>query len=308
MTKPDAIGRALDLTPVGVFIRVVQAGSFSIAAKQLSMPNSTVSAHVSRLERRLGVALLHRTTRRLDLTEAGRTFFERAAEGIDILQSAESATSLTQVTPKGLVRVTTASDILPPHLLASLMAEFQSEHPGISLEIDLTQRIVDLAHEGFDVAIRATSLTHSRLIVRCIGTIRWILVSSDAYLANAAPLARPDDLKRHDLIEFYGRNRRTWCLQSATAKQSSVQLPGCTIVNHLEIIKHLLLAGRGIALLPNHYVATELNRGDLSRVLAEWSGAEEAIYIAYPEQQFLAARTRIFMDFAAEFFRRHACQ
>lgn len=308
MTRPDVIGRALDLTPVGVFVRVVQAGSFSIAAKQLGMPNSTVSAHVSRLERRLGVALLHRTTRRLDLTEAGRVFFEQAVEGIEILQRAESATSLAQDMPTGLVRVTTASDILPPHLLSELVAEFQKEHPSISLEIDLTQRVVDLAHEGFDVAIRATSVTNGRLMARRIGTIRWILVSSEAYLKNAASLDGPDDLKQHALIEFYGRNRRTWCLQSATAKHPPIQLPGHTTVNHLDIIKHLLLAACGVALLPKHYIATELHQGTLSRVLPEWSAAEEAIYVAYPEQTFLAARTRIFIDFAAEFFRRHTCQ
>ncbi|MGU3469232.1 LysR family transcriptional regulator [Methylobacterium sp. C33D] len=272
------------------------------------MPNSTVSAHVSRLERRLGVALLHRTTRRLDLTEAGRVFFERAVVGIEILQRAESATSLTQVMPTGLVRVTTASDILPPHLLSALVAEFQKEHPGISLEIDLTQRVVDLAHEGFDAAIRATSVTNGRLMARRIGTIRWILVSSEAYLQNAASLDGPEDLKRHALIEFYGRNRRTWCLQSTKAKHPPIELPGHTTVNHLDIIKHLLLAASGVALLPQHYVATELQRGTLCRVLPEWSAAEEAIYVAYPEQTFLAARTRIFIDFAAEFFLRHTCQ
>ena len=269
MAKVDAVGGPLDLTPIGVFVRVVQAGSFSVAAKQLGMPNSTVSAHVSRLERRLGVTLLHRTTRRLDLTEAGRAFYDRAAEGFEILQSAENATSLTHTTPEGLVRVTTAADILPPHLLAALMAEFQSKHPNISLEIDLTQRVVDLAHEGFDVAIRATSLKHSRLKARRIATIQWVLVSSEAYLKDSTPLEHPEDLKQHRLIEFYGRKPRNWCLESSEVKHTPIPLPGRMTVNHLEVIKHLLLAGQGIALMPSYYISEELGRGLLTRVLPE---------------------------------------
>lgn len=305
MAKSGVVGGGLDLSPVGVFVKVVQAGSFSIAAKQLGMPNSTVSAHVSRLERRLGVTLLHRTTRRLDLTEAGQTFFDRAAEGIEMLQNAESNASITQLTPKGLVRVTTASDILPPDMLATLMADFQNKHPEISLEIDLTQRMVDLAHEGLDVAIRATSLMHSRLMARRVGTIRWVLVASEAYLGGATPIEHPGDLKDHTLIEFYGRKPRNWCLESASAKHAPISLPGVMTVNHLEVIKHLLLAGRGIALLPSYYIARELEGGLLTRILPQCSGAEEAIYVAYPEQQFVAARTRAFIDFVADYFRRY---
>lgn len=305
MSRSEANGGALDLTPVGVFVRVVQAGGFGAAARQLGMPSSTVSAQVSRLERRLGVTLLHRTTRKLNLTEVGQAFFDRAAEGIGILMSAEDAASVSHVTPKGLVRVTTASDILPSDLFATFMADFQREYPGIDLEVDLTQRVVDLAHEGFDLAIRATSLNNGRLVARRIGTIRWILVASEAHLRGSPPIRGPGDLDRHPLIEFYGRKPRVWRLRSET-EQALVPLPGSTTVNHLEIIKHLLLAGRGIALLPSYYIADEIGRGALTRVLPDWSGADETIYAAYPEQRCLPARTRAFVDFAAEFFRCHA--
>ncbi|MDR5776924.1 MULTISPECIES: LysR family transcriptional regulator [unclassified Caballeronia] len=294
----------LDLTPIGVFVRVVQAGSFSVAAKQLGMPNSTVSAQVNRLERRLGVTLLHRTTRKINLTAAGQTFFNRAAEGIEILRGAESATSVNHNIPRGTVRLTTASDILPPNLFSLLITELQYKYPEISLEIDLSQRIVDLVNEGFDMAIRATSIIDNRLVARRIGTIRWILVASSTYFKNVPVPQGPMDLKRHSLIEFYGRRPRIWKLQSKL-NHSLVDLPGNTTINHLEIIKQLLLSGSGIALLPTYYVADELTRGTLIRVLPEWSGAEESIYAAYPEQQRLAAKTRVVVDSVIDFFQRH---
>lgn len=294
----------MDLSPVGVFVKVVQAGSFSAAARHLSMPNSTVSAQVARLERRLGVTLLQRSTRRLRLTEAGEAYFRSACQGIDLIQVAETEISASQQDPQGMLRLTTTVDLLPPAAIADLLAKFNERYPKVSIEVDLSQRIVDLLHEGIDVAIRAGELPDSSLIARKVSTSIWVLVASPAYLRSADALGEPADLQHHALLQFQSRGRDQWQLRRGR-KTITLPLPKRTIVNHLDVVRSLTLLDKGVALLPTYCVREDLAEGRLIRVLPEWCGGVDPIYMLYPGQKYVAAKVRAFVDFAADILKSH---
>ena len=171
----------MDLNEINVFLRVAQAGSFTRAAKQLGIPNSTASAKVSALERRLGVTLLQRTTRKLHLTEGGEAYFRQASQGLEEILKAEAAISASQREPQGLLRVTAPID-LGSNCLADLISAFRKKYPAVNVELIFTARYVDLVGEGVDVAVRAGKLRDSGLIARKVGVANWIPIASPAYL------------------------------------------------------------------------------------------------------------------------------
>ncbi|WP_262982135.1 LysR family transcriptional regulator [Methylophilus medardicus] len=176
----------MDFNEAAVFVKVVQAGSFSAAARQLGIPTSTISTRVARLEQRLGVTLLQRTTRRLNLTEAGTLYFEHASTGLGYLLEAEAALDEARQQPQGVLKITAPADI-GDALLAHLTAQIQQAYPALSMELLLTERYVDLVAEGVDAAIRTGELRDSSLIAKSLGRIQWALFASPQYLASAEP-------------------------------------------------------------------------------------------------------------------------
>lgn len=194
----------MDLNQAAVFVKVVQAGSFIAAARLLGLPVSTVSYRVAMLEKRLNVTLLQRTTRRLNLTEAGELYFRHASAGLGHLSDAEAAVMAATGRPGGLLRVTAPAD-LGDFIIASLMTRMRQMHPEVQLEFVLMDRYADLFSEGIDVAIRAGKLKDSTLIARSIGIARWAAFASPDYLRTAPPLKVPQELQQHCCLQFTAR-------------------------------------------------------------------------------------------------------
>lgn len=292
----------MDLNPVAVFVAIVEAGSFTAAARQLGMPSSTVSAQLSRLEERLGCTLLQRSTRRLRLTDAGEAYFIAARQSLAQLSDAETLLLSRTQQPQGQLRFTTTADLLPPPEMAALLQLFRQQYPKIHVELDMTQRSVDLVHEGVHVAIRAGALPDSQLVARKIGTIQWRLVASPAYVEQAGAPTTPADLLGHKLLQFQGSTRRTWELHSGR-RSYPLELPRQLLVNHVDVVIALCMAGEGIALLPSYHCEAGLRAGALIPVLPDWQGPTVPISIVYPMQKYMPHFVRAFVDFAATHFK-----
>ena len=288
----------MDVDAVRVFVKVVQAGSFGQAARQLGMPNSTVSARVSRLERRLGVTLLQRTTRKLRLTETGERYFRQAAQAIDELLAAETQVNAAQAEPQGMLRVTAPAD-LATDWFAEMACEFKRRYPKIDLELVLTDKVLDLIAEGVDIAVRAGPLRDSRLVARRIGTAYWMPFASRSYVRRAGAPTHPRHLRDHALLQFTKLGKERWRMTRGK-KVVSVPVPRSLLVNDSMLVKRLAVAGSGIAMLPLHICRDELSAGALVRVLPDWDGTADPIHLVYSGQKFVAAKVRVFVDFAAD--------
>jgi DNA-binding transcriptional LysR family regulator len=286
----------MDLNEAAVFVKVVQAGSFSAAARLLGLPTSTVSTRVARLEKRLAVTLLQRTTRRLHLTDAGNLYFQHAATGLGHLLDAEAAVTETAGEPRGLLRVTAPAD-LGDQILADLIALMQHRCPEVSIDLVLMNRYVDLVAEGVDVAIRTGHLKDSTLIAKPVGTVRWVPFASPAYLAAAPPLDAPQALRRHRCLQFTPLGKDDWTLNNERGSVT-VALTGQVLVNDVGVIRTMALAGEGVALLPVHLCQQDCATDRLVRVLPPWQAKADPIHIVYPRQRFMPPKLRAFVDLA----------
>lgn len=288
----------MDLNETLIFVKVVQAGSFSQAAKQLDMPNSTVSAKISSLEKRLGVTLLHRTTRKLHVTQAGQIFFARCLSGIDELKNAEEEVSLSQREPQGTLRIT-APALLGSSLLPEIIAKFMTKYPKIKLEFILADRVVDLIAEGIDVAIRAGDLDDSSLIAKKIGLSYFAPFATTSYLKNHGLPIHPKDLRSHHCLQFSPLGKEKWNLVNKGKSKVSVALSGKIIIDDLNTIKELALAGEGIALLPTFICGPEIKKQKLVRVLPEWRSDVRPLSFVYPPHKFAVPKLQAFIEMAS---------
>lgn len=292
----------MDFNEAAVFVRVVQAGSFSAAAKQLGLPTSTVSTRVSRLEKRLGITLLQRTTRKLNLTEAGTAYYHHASLGLGYMLEAEAAIDEALQQPKGKLKVTAPAD-LGDGLMGGMIVNIQREYPALEIELLFTDRFIDLVAEGVDVAIRAGELRDSTLMAKSLGTIRWALFATREYLQQAAPLKEPHDLHAHPCLQFTPMGRDTWILRNGD-KTVTVPLSGKTLANSIGVVRAMALNGQGVALLPTFTCKPEVDTGEMVRVLPEWHGRADPVHLVYPRQRFMAPKLRAFLDHAQMELRR----
>jgi DNA-binding transcriptional LysR family regulator len=288
----------MDLNQAAVFVKVVQAGGFSAAARLLGLPTSTVSHRVAMLEKRLGVTLLQRTTRRLHLTDAGQVYFDHASAGLVQMFDAEAAVTEATAEPRGLLRVTAPVDI-GDQILASILCKMRSQWPKVDVELVLMNRYVDLVAEGIDVAIRTGNLQDSTLIARHAGIARWMAYASPDYLAGTATIDSPQALRHHRCLQFTPLGREIWTLYGS---ESSLTVPmsGQTIVNDIGLIMALTLAGEGVALLPVYLCRQACDEGRLVKVLPEWHAKADPIHVVYPRQRFMAPKLRAFIEVAVE--------
>ena len=209
----------MDLDDIAVFVKVVQAGSFSGAARLLDMPNTTVSAKVARLEKRLGVTLIQRTTRKLNITPAGQAYFEKCMRGLAEIEAAEAEISSATVEPRGVLRITVSGDVAHS-LLPPIVARFVRAHPLIQTQIIVANRIVDLVGEGVDLAIRAAELADSTLIARKLLPFTVGLWASTRYLAKRGTPRSPSELNEHDCLAFSRLARQDLKLSDGRQKVS----------------------------------------------------------------------------------------
>lgn len=285
----------MDFNEAAVFVKVVQTGSFSAAARQLGLPTSTVSTRVSRLEKRLGITLLQRTTRKLHLTEAGTTYFHHAALGLGHMLEAEAAVNEARQQPQGHLKVTAPADI-GDALLADLIQRTQSAFPALEVELLLTDRYIDLVADGVDVALRTGELRDSSLVAKSLGTLRWALFASREYLDKAAPLEAPQDLHAHRCLQFSPMGRDAWQLSDGRDNSITIPLPGHVLVNSIGVISAMATRAQGVALLPTFICQPSLAAGELVRVLPDWQGRADPLHLVYPRQRFMPPKLRAFID------------
>ena len=286
----------MDFNESAVFVKVVQAGGFSAAARQLGLPTSTISTRISRLEKRLGITLLQRTTRQLNLTEAGTAYYHHASLGLSYMLEAEAAVDEARQIPQGKLKITAPAD-LGDTILASLIESTQREYPAIELELLLTDRYIDLIADGVDIAIRTGELRDSSLIAKSLGTIRWALFASKDYLNQAVSLQAPQDLHLHHCLQFTPMGRDAWSLSN---QQTNISIPlnARTMANSIGVVKSMAENGQGVALLPTFICKQGVTSGSLQHVLPGWRGKADPVNLVYPKQRFMPPKLRVFIDLA----------
>jgi DNA-binding transcriptional LysR family regulator len=287
----------MDLDGIAIFVKVVQAGSFSGAARLLGVPNTTVSAKVARLEKRLGVTLIQRTTRKLHITPAGRAYFDRCLRALDEIESAEAEVSLAAAEPRGLLRITAPADVAQA-MLPPIVSRFLARYPRTRVEVLVANRVVDLVAEGVHLAIRAAALRDSSLIARRIIPFSAGLWASRAYLQRKGAPKTPAQLEQHDFLVF---PRFSAPLELTDGRQRMAVKPASRLaVDDPSTLRNFLLQGDGIGMLPD-FVARE---SALVRVLPKWTWSSGALSFVYPGQRFVPANVRAFIDTAVAIVQR----
>ncbi|KDB50650.1 transcriptional regulator protein [Sphaerotilus natans subsp. natans DSM 6575] len=289
------------LNDMALFVEVARAMSFRRAAEALGMPNSTLSRRVSALEKAIGLRLMHRTTRRLELTEAGQLYYERCKRIVEEARLAHEQLGELLAQPSGVLRASLPVDFANS-TLAPLIAEFARRHPGIRFEFDLTPRRVDLVSEPFDVAIRMGASQDSTLVARLLATLDTHLYASPAYVSRVGPPRQPADLARHEGLLFKaGGGRSTWRLSrtNGSAEEVEIEVGGRFQLNSVGLLRRLAMQDLGVALLADVVVADDLAAGRLQRVLPDWQGPPIPVY-AMTETRLLPAKTQRFIEFLRE--------
>lgn len=282
----------VELESMGLFATVVEQGSFTGAAEVLGMPKSSVSQKISRLESRLGVRLLQRTTRRLSLTPQGELYVEHCRALLALARSANLAMARLRDAPAGRVRIT-APEATGTLLLGKILAEFRALYPEVVLELTLCDEQLDLVGEGYDLALRAAPLKDSSLICRRIGQVPRHLVAAPDYLALHGEPQQLSELGRHACLVHSALP--VWPLQEGGWRPQ-----GACLSNSLLALRELALNGGGIALLPEHVCRGDLVAGLLQQVLPEHPIPPNPFYLIYPSREHLAPALRSLMDFVAD--------
>ncbi|MBD9562722.1 LysR family transcriptional regulator [Pseudomonas sp. PDM09] len=287
------------LNDMALFVEVVKARSFRRAAEAMGMPNSTLSRRISGLEKEIGLRLLHRTTRKIELTEAGQLYFDRCKRIVDEARLAHEQLGEMLARPSGVLRASLPVDFANIYL-APLIAEFARLYPGISFEFDLTPRQVDLVSEPVDVVIRMGEPASSNLIARKLASLRRGLYASPRYLELYGDPIHPSDLTWHECLRMRGTRADRWILSSSEGEgEMEVEVGGRFELNSVGMIRRLATLDLGIALLGEGIVAQDLADGTLRRVLPQWQASPVSVY-ALTETRLLPAKTQRFIEFLRE--------
>jgi DNA-binding transcriptional LysR family regulator len=290
------------LISMKVFRHVVEVGSFVGAAERMEMSAAMASKHVMHLEQQLGARLLNRTTRRVATTEAGREYYERLSQVLAELEEAEQVVGAASVVPQGRLRVSSLSAFGLSHVMAAV-ADYAAQHPQVTVDMTLSDRVVELIDEGFDVAIRASpsGLKSSSLIARQIATAHLVLCASPAYLKRHGAPKTVADLARHNYLQYAGVSPLEIASASASADSAPrVRLTGNLIVNQLEALRVIVLQGAGIAMLGTEVIGEDLAEGRVVPLLVDDVPPRELpIHVVYASRRHLSAKVRSFVDFLA---------
>ena len=283
------------LSGLAVFVRVVEDGSFSAAARSLFLSKSAVSKQVSGLEDRLGARLLNRTTRRLTLTDAGTVLYERAQRILAEVGEAEAEVSQLTEAPRGVLRIN-----LP---LTFGIAHIGPLLPDVTLDVVAEDRVVNVVEEGFDAAVRIAALPESSLIARRLCSSPRILAASPAYGAAHGLPQRPEDLHAHACLTYaYNLRGNEWTLEGPGGRRVSVRVRGPLRVNNGEIMRSAALAGMRVVLSPTFIIGRDVAEGRLLHLLPEWRDTSASVYVVHPHARLVPAKVRAFIDYLAEAF------
>ncbi|OBU85528.1 LysR family transcriptional regulator [Chromobacterium subtsugae] len=287
-----------------VFATVVDAGGFTKAAQQMQLPRATVSSAVQQLEAQLGVRLLHRTTRRVQLTLDGSGFYERCQQLLADFEEIEALFSQQGANPRGKLRIDVPGPI-GRQVLAPALPEFFRQYPDIQLELGVTDRPVDLIQEGVDCVIRVGQLGESRLVARRVGMLAQGNYASPAYLASFGEPRSPDDLARHQAVNYASPSSGkvfAWEWQRDGEWQERA-LSAKISVNQVETYLACALAGLGLIQLPRYDAAPHVAAGRLVEVLADWPPPAMPVSVLYPHRRHLSRRVQVFVEWASALLR-----
>lgn len=288
----------MDLNDTAAFVLVANHGSFSRAAERLGVPKGTVSKRVARLEESLGTRLLQRTTRQVGMTDAGRAYYERCRHAVEAITDAERLVHDVKGTVTGTLRVSMAGDLMRMLLAPSQLAELHERHPDLRLEIDLSQRKVDLVAENIDVALRGgPSIEDSNLVVRKLADSALVFCATPAYLKKHGTPRAPSDLADHACIAFPGPLRRKI---GGPDGPTEVELRGWIAVNEIGTIADLTRLGYGIGLCETNMIREDLAAGRLRHVLPGYGMMGGGLWAVYPSKHHLSPKVRAFVDFVDE--------
>jgi DNA-binding transcriptional LysR family regulator len=293
------------LRQIEAFVAVVRAGSYVKAAERQETSKAVLSRQVLELETRLGTRLLNRTTRRLSLTETGAAYFERCVQILDDLREADAAAGATTATARGRLRINAPLTFGNLHL-APLWGEFLKLHPAVELDITLTDRVVDLVEEGFDLAVRIAPtgrLPSSSLVARTIADDRIVLCASPGYLRGAPALTHPADLAAHAVMAYaWWSGGDSWQFSGADGATADVTVRPRLRTNSGDTCRAAALADQGVIYQPAFLVGPDLRAGRLVELLSDWRGPTLDIHAVYPSRPHLSGKVRAMVDFLAQAF------
>ena len=282
-----------------LFSKVVEAGSFSAAAKALGQTRAAVSKQIASLEARIGAQLLNRTTRRMHLTEVGNEFYTRCARIAREAEEAERAVASMQGAARGLLRISTPVTF-GRRYIAPLVGQFLDRYPEITIDLRLDDELSNIVREGFDVAIRIAALADSTLIARRLVPSHHIVCASPEYFAQRGQPKAPEDLRSHNCLLYSNlQTPRLWRFSD----RETVRVHGNFSVNHGESLRQAALDGLGVAYMPTFLVGPDISEGRLVSVLEDRVESNQKVYAVYPRNQNLAPKVRAFIDFLVEQFR-----
>lgn len=277
------------------FVRAADLQGFAAAGRALGISASAVGKNVARLEQQLGVRLFHRSTRHVRLTEEGTLFHQRCRRILDDLEDAQAMLQSAVAMPRGRLRV--SLPVIGYRFLLPMLPAFRARYPEIELELDFSDRMVDVVEEGFDIVIRSGALEDSPLVARRLGPFRFLLVAAPAYLAARGTPQQPADLAQHACLRYQFATSgkiEDWKLQGLPER-----LPTALVCNNMEAMRGAAIAGMGIAWMPDFLAHDALARGDLVQVLATQPREQGQFSALWPSSRQLSPKVRAFVDFAA---------
>ena len=287
------------------FTAVVEAGTFSAAGERLGIAKSVVSRRISQLEQRLDSRLLHRTTRRLSLTDAGKNFYQRAVQILADLDDAELSVTEETTELRGSLKLAAPLSFGLTHLSKAIF-DFLSEHPAIELNLDLNDRNVNLIEEGFDMAVRIGVLKDSTLVARRLGTMRQVTCASPSYLQHYGEPIHPDELQQHIGLQYSNISyKNQWSYKTAEGKMLVAQPQIRIRANNGEALAAAAVAGLGITKGPTFILGSLLKAGKLVTILDEYHHPSTGIYAVYPPGRLIPRRIKVFSDYLAGCFGEH---
>jgi len=289
------------LASINAFVRVADSGGFSAAARGLGVSTTTVSEQVQALENTLGVRLLNRTTRRVNLTEIGREYYERCSQILHELAEADEVASALQVTPRGRLRVYCHQGL--GRFIAQVATRFLGGYPEVSLDLRTGDVMIDLVQEGFDLAIMSFSPPDSTLIKRSLAKWTYVLCGAPSYLAAHPAPRTPADLAAHNFLQYaYSVYGPDFSFVDPAGNKVVAHLAGNLVTTSIIVMRTAALAGRGLWMCPPHLVSDLIASGELVPLLADYGRPEMEVVALYPHRRQMSAKVRLFLDMLVDQF------